>query len=555
MAAANSPANAPAPYARLRTLAVALTALAGAGLLVAGVTWETLSVPATPWRLEGELVAAAGLVILAGSAWLPRWRPRPAIAVAVGVCSAAGLLIVGQRAPERGDRSTGLVREARVWSSANDWFQAIVDTEHPRYGQGMKPGTQGRDHSRDFDVTYTIDGQGWRAMPPSQAPQDRPPLVFLGCSFTFGVGVNDHETYVAQLATRAWPEERLLNRALLAWGTNHALLALDEALEAKPPPAAVFYGYITGHAERNYLGRQWRAACRTQFPLYELVDDRLEYAGLVPPERATLDPSPELTAQETRLTVRMIRELAARSAARGVPFTCLVLQRRADPVLAELESDPSFPLLDVSHVSNDIFAHNCHPTPGWHQAVARALASDRRLAERLGRPQLFRPDAIGPVPPRWVVSTPEGQRGEVRLTTRGAGEETVLRLEGIENPDWNSPWNVQVQRGHLDIESGQTCRVTFRARADSPRVLMVAIETLGLRLGTAESVNLTPQWQEFHFERQAEGAVRGLFMSLLAGQSPTPLELADLRLTVDDTIVLTGIRADEVPRDAVERPE
>jgi hypothetical protein len=51
-----------------------------------------------------------------------------------------------------------------------------------------------------YDVTYTIDADGLRiAAGLDENPHDNRCMLFFGCSFTFGEGVDDHEAmpYVA----------------------------------------------------------------------------------------------------------------------------------------------------------------------------------------------------------------------------------------------------------------------------------------------------------------------------------------------------------------------
>lgn len=70
----------------------------------------------------------------------------------------------------------------------------------PISGWTLRPNTSSRhDHiAGDFHVTVTIDANGFRQTRPIVA--DKPTLLIMGDSFTFGFGVEDGETYPALLA-------------------------------------------------------------------------------------------------------------------------------------------------------------------------------------------------------------------------------------------------------------------------------------------------------------------------------------------------------------------
>lgn len=89
------------------------------------------------------------------------------------------------------------------------------------------------------------------------APADAPPgLVFIGCSFTFGWGVADDETFAAQLQ-RKHPEWRVMNLGVPAYSGYQSLLRLEQYLAAGLKPERVLYGYMQGHELRNIAHPVW----------------------------------------------------------------------------------------------------------------------------------------------------------------------------------------------------------------------------------------------------------------------------------------------------------
>ena len=173
-------------------------------------------------------------------------------------CAAATLLAVfmlGYHPPRSGEVDV-LLRSAasqsaeleaapqRVWSSDTDWREYSI-IGHPLLGHGPKPNEKGAEHHRDFEAVYTTGPDGWRVL-----PFDPPEILFLGCSFTFGIGVNDDETFPALLASKPWRGFRIRNQSFSGYGTNHAYVMLREALAAPKRPACVFYAYAN-HADRT----------------------------------------------------------------------------------------------------------------------------------------------------------------------------------------------------------------------------------------------------------------------------------------------------------------
>jgi hypothetical protein len=97
------------------------------------------------------------------------------------------------------------------------------------YGFSHIPSARGVHGTVDFKVSYTIGPEQERYVP--APPQPRGRVVFLGDSMTFGHGVNDDEPY-PYLLSRHWTDLRIVNKAVMGWGTAHAYLALSEELSS-----------------------------------------------------------------------------------------------------------------------------------------------------------------------------------------------------------------------------------------------------------------------------------------------------------------------------------
>ena len=79
-----------------------------------------------------------------------------------------------------------------------------------------------------YDVTYTTTAQGWRITP--EHPDADTALVFLGCSFTIGEGVNDQESYPYVLSQLLGKNFQAYNFGFHGYGAHQAA-ALIEAGE------------------------------------------------------------------------------------------------------------------------------------------------------------------------------------------------------------------------------------------------------------------------------------------------------------------------------------
>ena len=121
----------------------------------------------------------------------------------------------------------------------------------PVLGWSHIPGAIGRHVHFQFDVQYSIDEHGFRLLATPSEPNRH--VLFLGGSYTFGHGVSDLQNIPALMATRHWPKSRVVNAAVNGWGTVQSYLKLKELIGLDPKASMVLYGWMSRHAERNYL--------------------------------------------------------------------------------------------------------------------------------------------------------------------------------------------------------------------------------------------------------------------------------------------------------------
>jgi len=109
-------------------------------------------------------------------------------------------------------------------------------------------------YEKIYDVTYSLFENGFRYTCDNNKSEKK--YIFLGCSFTFGSGVNDNETLPYYFSKLNNFNNNIINFGLGARGTNTALNILKSNLiskfELKYPVKKFIYTLISAHVERNF---------------------------------------------------------------------------------------------------------------------------------------------------------------------------------------------------------------------------------------------------------------------------------------------------------------
>jgi hypothetical protein len=205
----------------------------------------------------------------------------------------------------------------------------------------------GKDGAVHFDVVYSVH-DGHRDT--SALPHSGPVVVTAGCSFTFGHGVNDQDSWPWLLQERL-QDSQVINVASMAYGTDQALLAAErQVVRLQGQVRTVVLGFVGVQIERNRAAQSWLWTIYPfGKPLFAISGDHLRNTGLVHfwTLGSTLDRSALLahTARtmadrvvyrvEThdgarRLTTGLIRDFARRFQARGVELVVVVLPYMED---------------------------------------------------------------------------------------------------------------------------------------------------------------------------------------------------------------------------------
>jgi hypothetical protein len=280
-------------------------------------------------------------------------------------------------------------RIERAFEGKDEDGDAIgIYASHPRYGWSLMPGTVGRHQFVDFDVVSTIDNDGFRVT--NSPPQGAAFVLCLGCSFTFGQGVSDYETYPAILGRQYWIDVKVRNGGVNGWGTAQAFLFAEDYLSNHEAPALVLYGWVPYHLERNCRQKSWLellAKSGRKNPYFELENDRFFFRGLAGPEDG-LPLSPALQSTQADLSGRLLIGIGERCRQHGSRFVLALLPIKhptperdflTDQIATEVRRK-GLECLDLRKCTQGesrerlYFAHDPHPQPLWHELVAQAVS-------------------------------------------------------------------------------------------------------------------------------------------------------------------------------------
>ncbi len=126
-----------------------------------------------------------------------------------------------------------------------------------------------------YNVTYTIDDKGRRITP--KAPHAKTAIVLLGCSFTFGEGLNDKETFAWQLGEALGEDYQVFNFGLSGYGPHQMLAILEAGIPelASYDKVLAYYTNIYGHQNRITGASPWDS----QGPRYLLQNNKAVRSG------------------------------------------------------------------------------------------------------------------------------------------------------------------------------------------------------------------------------------------------------------------------------------
>jgi hypothetical protein len=198
------------------------------------------------------------------------------------------------------------------------WFRHAIETSNQLdsglivydedLGWRTAPSWVGIHRHFDFEVTYQTNRYGYRGQFPdaSEAPNGYRHAV-LGDSFTFGMGVDEHESFVALLNRQSKGSKRYLNFGVPGFSTDQELLLLENRVLNFEPDAVTVIIYLGNDLLDNELAFPLQAEHAK--PYFELGP-----TGLVLNNRPVpLATKPPMLRSKTLATVVFGEDLAPQS--------------------------------------------------------------------------------------------------------------------------------------------------------------------------------------------------------------------------------------------------
>ena len=136
------------------------------------------------------------------------------------------------------------LRLKQYWIERSDQMAPGMTRYDPDLGWRLTPNWHGRHRNWDFDVQYSINSLGFRA--DSLFPDRRGSNVcaVVGDSFTFGLGVNDRQTFVHLLDANASVGWQFVNFAVPGYSTDQELLLIEHDVLAFKPQRILLVVYL-----------------------------------------------------------------------------------------------------------------------------------------------------------------------------------------------------------------------------------------------------------------------------------------------------------------------
>ena len=191
-------------------------------------------------------------------------KPKKIIFAAILICSSLALALAAGEAFLRFQKQ--FIRK----TDALDPGLVIYD----RYlGWTLAPDWQGSHRHHDFEVRYTTNAYGFRGRFETPSGQNVRRYAVVGDSFTFGLGVNDEETFVNLLNSGASDDDYYLNFAVPGFSTDQEYLLIRRRVFDFKPAVIVLITYLGNDLFDNQLPFPLQAD--NAKPFFELAGNEL----------------------------------------------------------------------------------------------------------------------------------------------------------------------------------------------------------------------------------------------------------------------------------------
>lgn len=118
-------------------------------------------------------------------------------------------------------------------------------------------------HHHSYSCTHTPNSTRSTGCRPNRKNDRSLKIEFHGCSFTYGMGVNDAETY-PYLIQQKYPDLEIINHGVPGYGQMQCLVDLDKHLEESNADYLIM-NYMTFHDQRNSMNAIYKSVLLAGF--------------------------------------------------------------------------------------------------------------------------------------------------------------------------------------------------------------------------------------------------------------------------------------------------
>ena len=270
----------------------------------------------------------------------------------------------------------------------------------PKFGYVLLPGSFSVKWPTGYISHSTHSAEGRRITHPprrSGEPPKKNEIWLFGCSFTYGMSLNDNETYAWKLQ-EMFPDDEVVNFAVPGYGTYQSLMQFEEVLQKGNLPLIAVYAYASLHDERNTLLRKRQKGMAMVNPFgyrqpYVRLDRKGEFTHFMddlkyrpfPLARQSalahlieerLDEFEDYSVHSGEVTRRLIQRFEELAGQNHVRFIVAGIDSDSAKTLRKLEAmriktvDIS---VDLSTRENRNWPHDSHPNAAANRKYARKL--------------------------------------------------------------------------------------------------------------------------------------------------------------------------------------
>lgn len=222
-------------------------------------------------------------------------------------------------------------------------------------------------------------------------------IWLFGCSFTYGMSLNDQETY-AWLLQEMLPDYEVVNFAVPGYATYQSLMQFETEISRRKVPDIAVYAYASFHDERNTLLRKRQKGMAIVNPFgyrqpyvrinpkgeFEYLVDDLKYrsfplarqSALAHLVEERLDEFEDYFVKSRGVTEQLVQRFDALAREHGVHFVVAGIDSDSAKTLSELSAmgvrtvDIS---VDLSTRENRNWPHDSHPNATANRKYAEKL--------------------------------------------------------------------------------------------------------------------------------------------------------------------------------------